>query len=155
MKSHFNETVDRRQDDLADVESFAARWTEQAWRLAVVIHAASHGKQAHHKQVQCVDSAIEIADWFSEQQLALLAQTRAVTAENREKRVMELLRAQVAKCESKVWLTARDLQMNRVVTSSAEAKQLLQNMEKLGKLSCETNKPRRGGHAEVRYFGKQ
>ena len=97
MLDYHDETVERRRRDLADMDSLAARWAEQAWRLAVVLHAARHGKEAHLEQVRADDTvgaAIEIADWFSEQQLALLAYSRAAAAETHERKVMDLLQSQ-------------------------------------------------------------
>ena len=155
MANHFNETIDRRMLSLADMDSFAARWTEQAWRLAVVLHAASHGKRAHSKEVRCIESAIEIADWFSAQQIALLAQTRAEESENHEKRVLELLRSQLAKSESKDWINARDPVMARIVSTSLGAQQLLQKMVADGRLTSESHRPLRGGHTETRYREKK
>lgn len=42
------ENVIRRRNngDLADIASFVARWSENAWRLALVFHALEHGKEA-------------------------------------------------------------------------------------------------------------
>jgi hypothetical protein len=42
MNAHYNAIVKRRRSDLRDVTIYAARWNEQAWRIAVVLHAAQH-----------------------------------------------------------------------------------------------------------------
>jgi hypothetical protein len=151
-----DETVERRQQDLADMDSLAARWAEQAWRLAVVLHAARHGKEAHLEKVRADDTvraAIEIADWFSEQQLALLAYSRAAAAETHERKVMDLLQSQLAKPEPRDWVTARDLVMSRVTATSLAAQQLLRKMAAEGKLICENCRSPHGGHTEKRYRG--
>ena len=154
MRDYQDETADRRQRDLADVDGLAARWAEQAWRLAVVLQAARHGSQAHLEKVRADDTikpAIEITRWFAEQQLALLAVSRASAVEIRERKVLELLQSQLAKPEPKDWITTRELVMNRIAATSLEAKQLLRNMEAVGKLTSETRRPSHGGHIERRY----
>src|SRR4029453_10444786 len=63
MNMHHNAIVKRRRTDLRDVTIYAARWNEQAWRIAVVLHAGSHGAHAHeHKlEIDTADRAIELA----------------------------------------------------------------------------------------------
>jgi hypothetical protein len=76
LRSYYNEVVARRRKagDLADVGSYAARWGEQAWRLAVVLHAGRHGHTAHQHDLseQTARDAIELAQWFAVEQLAIL-----------------------------------------------------------------------------------
>jgi hypothetical protein len=66
MNAHHNKIVKRRRDDLRDVSIYAARWNEQAWRIAVVLHAAQHSALAHeHRlEIDTANRAIELADWF-------------------------------------------------------------------------------------------
>jgi hypothetical protein len=40
MDAHHNQIVERRLGELRDVTTYAARWNEQAWRIAVCLHAA-------------------------------------------------------------------------------------------------------------------
>jgi hypothetical protein len=49
---HHNKLVSRRVGELADVESFSARWSEWAWRLAVVLHAGRYGHDAHNHSIE-------------------------------------------------------------------------------------------------------
>lgn len=72
--AHHNAIVARRRWELRDVPSFAARWNEQAWRIAVCLHAEKHGATAHdHRlELETAARAIEIADWFAAQQLGIL-----------------------------------------------------------------------------------
>jgi len=44
--SFSNRVADQREADLHDITSFAARWGEYAWRLALVVHAARLGARA-------------------------------------------------------------------------------------------------------------
>lgn len=154
MRDYQDETAERRQRDLADVDGLAARWVEQAWRLAVVLHAARHGKEAHLQKVRADDTikpAIKFTRWFSEHQLALLATSRAAAAELRERKVIELLQSRLAKPTSKDWIKTGDLVMHRITPTSEEAKQLLRNMEAAGKLTSAVHRPAHGGHTELRY----
>jgi hypothetical protein len=78
MNAHHNAIVKRRRTHLHDVNIYAARWNEQAWRIAVVLHAAQHGAHAHkHKlELDAAKRAIELADWFAAQQLEILSASR-------------------------------------------------------------------------------
>ena len=76
---HYNAIVRRwSQGELRDVTSFAVRWTEQAWRIALCLHAGLQGPRAAHIEMEenTARCAIQIADWFEEQQLSILAPSR-------------------------------------------------------------------------------
>jgi len=151
LDEHYNRTVERRLGELADMASFPARWTEQAWRLLVVLHAATHGNRAHLEPVRSVTAAIQIADWFAEEQLRLLGQSRAALAAERARSVGNLLQQQMTKPSPRDWITARDVQMSRITPTAEEAKQILKSMEASGLLVSEACRPKRGGHTELRY----
>ncbi len=75
MNAHFDAIVDRWESgEVRDVGSFALRWTEQAWRIAVCLHAAEHGRAAHNHALalDTAQRAITLADWFAVQQLEIL-----------------------------------------------------------------------------------
>jgi len=76
-----------------DADSFALRWNEWAWRLAVVLHAAKHGDDAHLRQVQpeTASAAIGLASWFADHQMAMLEISRASTKAKQADRVLGLL----------------------------------------------------------------
>ena len=79
MIAHHNAIVKRRRGDLRDVTIYAARWNEQAWRIAVCLHAGLHGADAHEHMLELdtAKRAIELADWFAAQQLEILSASRA------------------------------------------------------------------------------
>ncbi len=60
--------------ELGHVASFPARWAENAWRIALVLHAATHGDSAHTQLVseQTAESAVRIMTWFAAHQRELL-----------------------------------------------------------------------------------
>src|SRR5438046_9657983 len=78
MNAHYNAIVKRRRTDLRDMNIYAARWNEQAWRIAVVLHAGLHGVRAHEHMIELdtAKRAIELADWFASQQLEILSAGR-------------------------------------------------------------------------------
>ena len=46
MKDHDNRIMEGRLGQLRYVTTYAARWNELAWRIAVCLHAGLHGEQA-------------------------------------------------------------------------------------------------------------
>ncbi len=80
----------RGDGDLRDITPFVARWAENAWRLALVLHAGEYGKQAgnHDLREDTARRAVEIVKWFSREQLAILASKRN---DRNRKRLMRLL----------------------------------------------------------------
>lgn len=80
--------------ELRDVDSYVARWGENAWRMALCFHGAIHGKNAdeYPLALQEATSAVEIVRWFSRAQLDFLAVSRTDKAKRRLDRVLEILR---------------------------------------------------------------
>jgi hypothetical protein len=142
MKEHHNQIVERRNGELRDVTTYAARWNEQAWRIAVVLHAALHGKNAGGRMLAAgtAASAIALADWFAGEQLHILARGRLAARRTKLDEVLALL------VDAPRGITARDLQRARVVPSADEARELLAQMEVAGELTGRDSKPETGGH---------
>jgi len=80
LRDYHNELAAKRRTggDLADVSSYAARWSENARRVAVVLHAAEHGASAPYEKLatETAENALKIVRWFSAQQLQVLAAGR-------------------------------------------------------------------------------
>jgi hypothetical protein len=78
MFGHYNGLVKLRNSELQDVQQFAARWTENAWRLALIFHAVKYGKNAHREyiELETCQSALAIMDWFSKAQMDILNRGR-------------------------------------------------------------------------------
>lgn len=57
------------------LESFASRWTEQAWKLLLILHVATHGEKADSVPIEpdSAGKAITIMKWLIQRQLAILA----------------------------------------------------------------------------------
>ena len=95
FREHFNASVRRyHAGGLRDVNAFRARWTEQGWRIALCLHTGLHGANADKWELteDTARCALEIADWFTRQQLAILAKGRTEQDQTR----MESLCAKLA-----------------------------------------------------------
>ena len=142
MTEHHNQIVARRLGDLRDVTTYAARWNEQAWRIAVCLHAGLHGEQAGERMLAAdtAASAIALADWFAGEQLRILARGRHAARRAKRDEVLELL------ADNPRGITARDVHRARIVGSADEAHTLLAQMEADGELTGKDSKPETGGH---------
>jgi len=96
LRDYYNHVVERMTDgDLKDVMPFAARWAEQAWRIAVCIHAGEHLAKADETEIsgQTAMSAIQLAEWFSHQQLMVLRSIRRQWVEDRCGKLFNLVQS--------------------------------------------------------------
>jgi len=95
LVEHHDALVPRRcaGGDLADVTSYVSRWNEQAWRIGVCLHAAKHGANAAGRELELetVQRAIRLADWFASQQLEILSASRKKAKQDLQDRVLALL----------------------------------------------------------------
>ena len=83
----------RESNDLRDVASFVARWAENAWRVALVLHAAEHGRETgrHDLTADTARRAVEIVKWFCQEQLKILAPMRSERNRGRLTRLLSIL----------------------------------------------------------------
>jgi hypothetical protein len=142
MNAHHNAIVKRRRGDLRDVTIYAARWNEQAWHIAVVLHAAQHGAHAHEHNLKLdtAKRAIEIADWYAGQQLEILSGSRDQARREKWDRVLSLAD------EKPKGIRASDVYRARIVQTAEEAHALLAAMEAAGELARRDEQPETGGH---------
>lgn len=95
LRDFTNEIVQRRKrsGDLEDVSIYAARWAENAWRLCVVLHAATHGEDAWRENLsaETAAKAVRLMRWFATQQLRLLASGREDKLAKRLEKLREVL----------------------------------------------------------------
>jgi Protein of unknown function (DUF3987)/CHC2 zinc finger len=93
LNDHHDAIVKRRRGELRDVSSYAARWNEQAWRIAVCLHAGTHGGQAHEQpfSLETGQRAIALADWFAAEQLRILNAGRTQRKFERLQKLTELI----------------------------------------------------------------
>ena len=142
-----DELVVRSNSDLQDVDSFAARWNEQAWRICCVLQAARYGADAHLHQVdiETARGAIAIADWFAEQQLDTLQAGRQLAVDDKESKVLELL------ADRPGGIVAADVYRKGIVTKAKEARELLKRMVAEGTITA-IDKPTPGGGPTKRTY---
>lgn len=153
---YHNALVDRRKVELRDVTGFVARWCENAWRMAVVLHAGQHGADAHNHPLgaETAANAVRVVEWFAAEQLDILARTRHQAAAKLDDEVLELLndRIQGKRLQPEErqagrpvdYVTARILQRVRIATGDA-AHALLARMERDGVLEGKDVTPQGGG----------
>ena len=146
LNDYHNRIVDRRADDLADVGAFAARYAENAWRVAVVLHAARWAGEAGHEQLtkETASNAVSVVEWFTGLQLDILAKGRHAAAAKVEEQVLELLESNRER-KGLDSITARDVHRARITATPDAAKALLARMEADGLLTGEEITPPRGG----------
>ena len=96
LRDFHNRAVNRVKTggDLRDVDSYVARWGENAWRLSLVLHCASHGGDAHRHSVnaETAQRAIHIMEWFIHEQLSVLAAGRSDCFRARLEKLIGILR---------------------------------------------------------------
>ncbi len=120
-----NGIVERRTTgDLQDLGIFAARWAEWAWRMAVILHAAQWGNEAHQNPLttQTATNAIGLTEWFIGQQLHLLEGIRKQENDEQLHRISELLQKHPG------GITARDVQRTGVCKTAADTQRLLDEL---------------------------
>jgi hypothetical protein len=142
MNAHYNAIVKRRRSDLRDVTIYAARWNEQAWRIAVCLHAGLHGAHAHEHTLELDTAkwAIELADWFAVQQLEILSASRYKARRKIWDEVLSLL------ADKPEGIRASDVYRVRIARNADEAHALLAAMEAGGELAGRDEQPESGGH---------
>ena len=147
LNDYYNRTVDRQTADLRDVGSYAARWAEQCWRIAVCLHAGAHGANAGHRpiELETARNAITLAGWFAGEQLQILSAGRHAGRENLKGQVLGLL------VDMPGGIRASDVYRRRIVTSAPEAHSLLWRLEAEGILEKHDLKPGAGGHVTQLY----
>ena len=149
MNDYFNRIVKLRLGQLQDVSTFAARWSEQAWRIAACLHAGLHCEDAGGRLLSAntAESAIAIADWFAGEQLKILASGRHAARQAKRDKVLGLL------AEKPMGVRASDVYHVRIAGNAKEAHALLESLESEGVLTGNDSRPDHGGHV-TRTFTK-
>jgi hypothetical protein len=147
-----NRVVDRRGADLADVGAFAARYAENAWRVAVVLHAGLYGAGAHTHPLdaETAGNSVRVVEWFAAAQLEILSKARRQVAAKLEDQILALITSNTER-KAQNFTTARDVQRARIVAPAEAARALLARMETAGLLIGEDIPPPGGGKV-VRIF---
>ena len=151
--NYFNDIVGRRKGggELEDIHPYAARWEENALKIAICLHAAKHHEHAMVKDfsTETAHEAIGLMKWFAEQQLGLLQESRDKQSEEKEMRVHRLIDDNGGQC------TRVDVYRKRIASNAGSAEVLLTAMVEKGILTEEKQpSPKGGGHPQTIYKSK-
>jgi hypothetical protein len=109
FRAHWNKLVPSINGKLKDISPMVARWTELAWRIALVLHAASFRETAVSEPLGKETAMIstKLMRWFAGEQIRSL---RSVRGESEQKEV-EHIREVICRFGTfGTEMTARDLQ---------------------------------------------
>jgi hypothetical protein len=89
-----NEIVDRMRADLSDVKTFAIRWCERAWEIALNFHVALHGTDCFKYPLilETFNNAVKVVRWFIEEELRVLQVSRAEAINKTREKMEEIFR---------------------------------------------------------------
>lgn len=85
-----------------DFRPLVRRWAEQSTRIAINLHAARHGVEAHNHRLDrsTMKCAIELTCWFCIQQMDVVSSRFAQREEDRVKRLVNLLKSKPGRRET-------------------------------------------------------
>ena len=94
LSSYHNRCTDRWHADPGQLLSCIARWAEQAWKITLVLHAATHGANSHRIAVdrQTAEDAVTLQEWFAEQQMLIIGGQARMPKFIRLEKLCKLLR---------------------------------------------------------------
>lgn len=107
MRHHDGKCAERWNADAGPMRSCIARWMEQTWKIALVLHAATHGKNSHEVELDkdTARRAVALQEWFARQQMRILGKVVPSPEITRLDKLCELLRG-----SSEGEMTLRNLQ---------------------------------------------
>lgn len=74
LRDHHNRCAERWNVDCGPLQSCIARWTEQSWKITLVLHAGIHGANSHQMTVDrdTAQRAVALQQWFACQQMRII-----------------------------------------------------------------------------------
>lgn len=148
FRTYNNETVRRRKKggDLRDVTGYAARWPEQARRIAVLLGAV----EGAGIKSEIAEAAVGIAKWFAGQQLEILAKGREGAKAEEERKLWDRV-AKIAG-ENGGEITPRIASQRHLARTTEEAEEILNRFAgKRRLLGPKITQPDSGGHPTKTY----
>lgn len=133
----------------AEFAPLAARYAEQACRLAIVIHCATHGPTAPEVPIDTntAGAAIQIVQWFSQHQRALFHNSIEVATHSEEERVRAWFATDPKLADGRGY-SARDIRRRLHVAFGNE---LIEKLVKAGLIVVRRNGDT-GGRPRVEFF---
>jgi hypothetical protein len=143
-----NDLIAQRDGELSNIDEFAARWAEQAWRIGIALHVVRHGLKGHKHSLspEIAHAAVRITKWFAAQQLEVLESIWREEYLKRRKAVLDL----IEQTESDQ-LIPHLVQRKGIVATAREAKALLDHMVADGDLGCAVQRPQHGAPPSCQY----
>jgi hypothetical protein len=88
-----NEIVDQIRGALFDIDSFAMRWVERTWEIALNLHAGLHGVECYRELLskETFANAVLISSYFAARQLEVLNATRVKAVNASRDQLYEIL----------------------------------------------------------------
>jgi len=148
LRGFSNEILALQQGRLADVDSHLVRVAENAVRIALVLHAITHGSSAHEHPIspETAQAAIRLSRWFMAQRLDLLVVKREQSQQQEEEEVVNRLQKSPPRGQTVRWFLQR-----RIAPSKAGVEAILQRMVAKGAVVAVLKRPKRGGHPVTYY----
>lgn len=93
LRAFHNHNAERWHAEEGSLRCCIARWTEQAWRITLVLHAATHGGDCHRIAVEreTAERAVTLQEWFSKQQESIIRGTTQPPEGERLEKLCRLL----------------------------------------------------------------
>jgi uncharacterized protein DUF3987 len=93
-REYKNEIITEVRGTLYDVASFAIRWVERAWEIAINYHAGTYGAESHRHPLseETFEKAIQVSKCFAQHQLAHLREPRIQALYNMNDRLVEIFK---------------------------------------------------------------
>jgi hypothetical protein len=144
LRAYHNHNAERWHAEEGPLRCCIARWTEQAWKITLVLHAATHGRDSDRVAVEreTAERAVALQEWFSKQQESII---RGTTQPPEGKRLEKLCRLLSKAPNHEIKL--RDLQ-NSHGFSSEEVRRMVELAPSQLDLQ-ERKNPRGGPHSPV------
>jgi len=134
MVNHYNRLVRRRNADMRHAASFVARWTENAWRLALVFHSVEHGTNAHKVSLslETARGATRIIDWFARGQLDLINRSSRDSENDGVERLLEIVRSKGGSVTKGILKDSHNLHEDEVrsIVAASEGRLVITEPEK-------------------------
>ncbi len=153
MRQYYNECIRLANGDLLDVQQFPLRWCENAWKIALNLHAAAFREESpnHELRGDTAEKAIKIARWFSVEFLSLMSGGREDQLEEDARRLFEYVsrRGEVFAPGQKKSMTVREIGRNRTMKAE-EIRKIVKSNPQFLRIDSVT--PERGGTPSERVF---
>jgi hypothetical protein len=117
-----NNIVDQIRGVFWDIDSFAMRWVERAWEIALNLHSGLHGTECYRHPLaeETFANAVSISTYFAERQIEVLNAMRTKAINDNRDRLQKII-----KTNDKKPVTIRDLKRRHGI----ERQEVLNNVK--------------------------